>query len=396
VVVLALLVVPALAWAAPPPTPVDRIAALEAAVAKLKTSVAGLQTTVSTQAGQIGDLTRRVGSVEAVAQPQYETVYCAQGQTVTSVLNRHWDHAGPLTITIVGVCTERVEILRGDVTLQGASEGDGLASSSSAAPLMLTGVQGIVLRQLTIRGGPYGIFLARGSSLQGYNVKVEGVSVHGIEVDWGSSAFLYSSVIADNPGTGVSVHGVVTLESCEITRNLYGVDASMGGTVYLSESTVSHNERTGILLFHSGTVAVSGGRIEYNGQGVDAVVASSIDVANGNVIGHNTGPGVSVSQDSTLNMRGDSEVSSNGGPGVVVSQASTVVGGGSIRGNTGDGIALQDMSSGCGGGIVISDNAGYGIYCGAPEPIRSAQSGYNWPSITFSGNEAGDTNCPRN
>jgi uncharacterized coiled-coil protein SlyX len=395
-VTLALFVVPALAWAGPPENPplATRVAALEAAVAQLKTSVATLQTTVTGQAGQIRDLTQRVASVEAATQPRYETVNCAQKQTVSSVLNRYSDHVGRLTITIYGVCREIVGITRDDVTLQGGDSGAGLEMSDPEASLTLSNAHGIVLDSLTVRGGSTGISVIRGSSFLGYNLKVEQTSFWGVYVERGSSGFLGPCTLQNNRIGAEAAGGTLELYDCNVTGNQYGVYVDEGGTALVSNSTISGNA-VGINLTHHGTVRVSGSTIQNNTTGLGALGNSTATFSNGSRIANNTGAGVAASASSMLHI-GETQIADNL-TGIVVDHGSYVELAPllSVRGNTGDGISLFDTSLAfVSGAVVIADNHGWGINCGAPDVLLPLQGQFDFRWISFSGNGA-DTNCPR-
>lgn len=72
-----------------------------------------------------------------------------------------------------------------------------------------------------------------------------------------------------------------------------------------------------------------------------------------------------------------------------------------IQNNQGDAITLADLSNGLGyfgpfgaDPSEIRDNDGWGSNCAGPAAITSAQNGFEIGRILFSGNAAGDTNCP--
>jgi hypothetical protein len=82
------------------------------------------------------------------------TVSCANGGTVSSALALAPRTTAGLTITIKGTCVEAVDHVPGNVTLQGASSGDGLqAPAASSSPVLGINGAGVTLDNLTISGG---------------------------------------------------------------------------------------------------------------------------------------------------------------------------------------------------------------------------------------------------
>src|SRR6516164_6297844 len=82
------------------------------------------------------------------------TVSCARGGKVASALALAPRTTAGLTITIAGTCVEAVDQVPGNVTLQGASSGDGLeAPAASSNPVLGISGAGVTLDNLTISGG---------------------------------------------------------------------------------------------------------------------------------------------------------------------------------------------------------------------------------------------------
>ena len=87
--------------------------------------------------------------------------------------------AGP-TITIKGTCIEAVDQVPGNVTLQGASSGDGLqAPDASSNPVLGISGAGVTLDNLTISGGVNALLVRSGGTAVGNNLVIEGSSSHG-------------------------------------------------------------------------------------------------------------------------------------------------------------------------------------------------------------------------
>src|SRR6516165_7920539 len=132
------------------------------------------------------------------------TVSCARGGKVASALALAPRTTAGLTITIAGTCVEAVDQVPGNVTLQGASSGDGLeAPAASSNPVLGISGAGVTLDNLTISGGATAI---------GNNLIIEGSS-----------------------SRNVFANGTITLNSSTIEHsNGDGIDANSGGIVFLN------------------------------------------------------------------------------------------------------------------------------------------------------------------
>ena len=82
-----------------------------------------------------------------------------------------------LTVLIKGTCVEAVNQVPGNVTLQGASSGDGLqAPDASGNPVLGIGGAGVTLDNLTISGGVNALLVRSGGTAVGNNLEIEGSS----------------------------------------------------------------------------------------------------------------------------------------------------------------------------------------------------------------------------
>ena len=187
------------------------------------------------------------------------TVSCARGGKVTSALALAPRTTAVLTITINGTCVEAVEQVPGNVTLQGASSGDGFqAPDASSNPVLGISGTGVTLDNLTISGGVNALLVRSGASAVGNNLVIEGSS-----------------------SRNVLANGLLTLNSATIEHsNGDGIDALSGGIVFLNGGTVGNNSRGILVGGGSYLLATAGALISNNtaNHGVEVSGGSLLSV----------------------------------------------------------------------------------------------------------------------
>jgi hypothetical protein len=349
------------------------------------------------------------------------TVSCAKGGKVASALALAPRTTAGLTITINGTCVEAVDQVPGNVTLQGASSGDGFqAPAASSNPVLGISGAGVTLDNLTISGGVNALLVRNGATAVGNNLVIEGSS-----------------------SQNVLVNGVVTLNSSSIENSSgHGIDAVSGGKVFLNGGTVRNNSRglmlgsESYLLIDAGTVVsdnaasfgavVSGGSLAVRSGTIENNSPDGINVNNGGiatllgglavirsnardgvrvfggsarslggVISNNGGEGVSVFNSGTAILDTGTVVASNAMNGVLVEDGTVNVGNGDgtaiIQSSGGNGIYLKTNSVGFfnNAGNQIVSNSGWGILCDGPpaNPLIAGTIG------TVSSNGAGQISC---
>jgi hypothetical protein len=95
-----------------------------------------------------------------------------------------------------------------------------------------------------------------------------------------------------------------------------------------------------------------------------------------------------------LTVQSGAVIEGNHGDGIFVGSGSTPAlqdSTSTVRQNDGNGVSVLDTSVVTGGDATIADNGGWGISC-APAPAVAMIAGP--ANFAFSGNAAGDTNCP--
>jgi hypothetical protein len=95
------------------------------------------------------------------------TVSCAKGGKLASALALAPRTTAGLTVTIMGTCIEAVDQVPGNVTIQGASSGEGLqAPDASSNPVLGISGAGVTLENLTICGGANALLVHSGASVE--------------------------------------------------------------------------------------------------------------------------------------------------------------------------------------------------------------------------------------
>jgi hypothetical protein len=324
------------------------------------------------------------------------TLSCAKGGKLASALALAPRTTAGLTITIGGTCVEAVDQVPGNVTLQGASSGDGLqAPAASSNPVLGISGTGVTLDNLMISGGAIALWVHSGASAVGINLEIEGSSVRNVFAN--GIITLNSSTVENSKGDGITAlsGGIVFLNGGTVRSNSRGiligsasyVDA-LGGAV-ISDNTGHGADDTGSLSVIAATIEGNGLDGIHVANGGNAFVANNgivrsnardgINVSSGTartaggVISNNARYGVSVFYSGTAILDTGAVVTSNAMDGVFVEDGTVNVGNGdgsaTIQSNPANGIYLKTNSVGFfnNAGNKIVSNSGWGILCdGAP------------------------------
>jgi hypothetical protein len=178
-----------------------------------------------------------------------------------------------LIITIKGTCIEAVDQVPGNVTLQGASSGDGLeAPAASSNPVLGISGSGVTLDNLTLSGGVHALWVHSGASAIGTNLEIEGSSA-----------------------ANVLANGIITLNSSNIENSGgHGIDVLSAGTVFLNGGTVRNNAR-GLQIGNGSYLLADGGVVIASNTGSHgAEVAGSLSVRSA-TIENNSPDGINIS-----------------------------------------------------------------------------------------------------
>jgi hypothetical protein len=342
---------------------------------------------------------------------------------VTSTLALAPRTTAGLTTTILGTCIEAVDQVPGNVTLQGASSGDGLqAPDASSNPVLGISGAGVTLDNLTISGGVNALLVRSGATAVGNNLVIEGSSSQnvlarglltlnsatiehsngdGIDALSGGIVFLNGGTVGNN-SRGILVGGgsyLLATAGAVITNNTanHGVSVS-GGSLSVFAATIEGNPLDGINLFVGGSVYIANtGVVTSNGRDGVRVNGGVVHVQGG-VISSNGEYGISVFNSGTAVLDTSTVVASNTANGVLIEDGTVNLGNGdggaTIQSNGGNGIYLKTNSVGFfnNAGNQIVSNSGWGILCdGSPaSPLFAiGPAGIG----TVSGNGAGQISC---
>jgi hypothetical protein len=352
------------------------------------------------------------------------TVSCARGGKVASALALAPRTTSGLTIIIAGTCVEAVDQVPGNVTLQGASSGDGLqAPAASSNPVLGISGAGVTLDNLTSSGGATALWVHSGASAAANNLLVEGSSSRNVLAN--GIITLNSSTIEDSKGDGIDVlsAGTVFLNGGAVRNNSRGIligDGSYlaatagavisdntvnhgvevaGGSLTVFAATIKGNPLDGIQLFGGGIAFIgSSGVVGPNGR--DGVRANGGVVhVQGGVISDNGEYGISVFHSGTALLDTSAVVASNAANGVLIEDGTVNVGNGdgsaTIQSNGANGIYLKTNSVGFfnNAGNKIVSNSGWGVLCDGPPANPLIAIGPAGTIGTVSGNGAGQIAC---
>jgi hypothetical protein len=304
---------------------------------------------------------------------------------------------GSVSITVAGVCRERVTIDRDDVSLGGEREGDGLESTTASIVevlssrrvsldrltlvangarwgLLVSGDSQVVAEDLTIRRPAFvGVLVMDGSRLTLSNSRVSD-STTGLLVEDTASLATFGTEVGGNSTAGADIRGRYYSQGDHFDRNGMGLWVQVGGLARSQGTTITESSWAGVVLVFDATAFLERGRIAGSG-----------------------GVGIQVSQASRLSLFAMS-VESNAATGIAVSGGSLASFSGSpgneviIRGNSGDGVTLHDTSVLSGIGFQITANSGHGLSC---QGVPSAGQVSGVSIATVFGNSAGQvTGCP--
>jgi len=279
------------------------------------------------------------------------TVSCAKGGKLASALALAPRTTAGLTITIKGTCVEAVDQVPGNVTLQGASPGDGLqAPAASSNPVLGISGAGVTLDNLTISGGATALFVRNGASVTGNNLEIEGSSVRnvwargvlslisstienssgdGIDALSGGTVFLLGGTVRNN-SRGISVGSGSYLDAdsgAVISDNTGGHGALVNGSLVMLAATMEGNSPDGVHLFGGGNVVIAGPSVvRSNARDGVFVLGGSAEVDG--VISNNARHGISVFNSGTAIVDDGAVVASNAANGVLVEDGTVNVGNG--------------------------------------------------------------------
>jgi parallel beta-helix repeat protein len=208
-------------------------------------------------------------------------VDCGAGQTIANALAQ-----GATLVKVSGTCTETVEILRDDVTIQGMN------GATLNGGISINAARRILIKNLTIKNGAEAldvgtvdVFLDRGASATLDNVKIRKAAVGvyatgssfveirngsliaanetGVWIDYSSSGRVDGSQFQDGTDDAIlaSRSSGLKLTNNTVQNNVFGIESNTNASIWMKGNTVTTSPGLGptLSLASAGTVRLQGG-----------------------------------------------------------------------------------------------------------------------------------------
>jgi len=260
-------------------------------------------------------------------------VKCNQGDSVNSALATALDGD---EINISGTCTEAVIITTDGLTLNGNATIDGGGFQNA---ITINGAQRVVLNDLKIQNGLFGLFAKGGANFSLNNSRTKNNVVTGIHLEGQSSLEVKDSTVMENGVFGVNIDraseikvsgifksnnngvfgmifstnssGTFSNADVIVKNNILGIQVGIGSSLNIADKSttvkVNNNQTTGLTIVSGSSLFVFEGTIiARNNQinhGVSANSNSNIDLdRGGSIIAQNNGLDGIQLENSLLNM----------------------------------------------------------------------------------------------
>lgn len=319
---------------------------------------------------QIDALAQRLDALER-GTPVALTVACP-GQTIGDALASA-PAGAPLTLTVSGVCTENVVVMRDDVAMLGAGAGATVVAADASLPaILLEGARRVTLDRVSTSGGAGGVVGVRGAVFTLSNASVTGATRFGVLASFGSTGTAANVLVSGIVGEGVIAanDSVLAVVDSTVENNTgSGMVASRGshlrvgqdltGALVARPVTVQNNGASGIQIADSSAGIVVATTVQGHPNGTGIGVSGSSAARIGAVPGlvapntiTNSRTGISVFQSSQAFIQGNTiSVSVNGI--ALTGAASATILGNAISASSDKGITLSETST---ARIGVADN----------------------------------------
>jgi hypothetical protein len=315
-------------------------------------------------ANQLNELVQRINAIiEAINNnlantPQEIVVHCPTDSLAAALTTAKTGD----TLTLSGICTERVTIATDGLTLDGQGSaildggGGGTPPSTltgfSEGVITIIGARGVVLKGLTVQHGPDGIAGSQGASFTVQQVTARHNADDGIEVSQNSTAQLIDCTTEDNGDDGVSASNASSLTFFGTIRSTGNADdgiqiaAASSGIISPGTSVQAHNNGLSA-TFGSDTFDGAVG-----GDGIRITSVSQLFVSSQSTVETlgNQDNGIAVTRTSSFSAFGASEI----GPVSITSE-----------GNGRDGVQVGDVSfftvAGTQATLLVRNNGARGL-----------------------------------
>lgn len=205
-------------------------------------------------------------------------VNCDAGQTISAALAQ-----GATLVKVSGTCTESVEILRDDVTIQGMN------GATLNGGISINAARRILIKNLTVKNGAEAldvgtvdVFLDRGASATLDNVKIKKAAVGvyatgssfveirngsliaanetGVWIDYSSSGRIDGSQFQDGTDDAIlaSRSSALKLTNNIVQNNVFGIESNTNASIWMKGNTVT-GVGTQVWLASAGTMRLQGG-----------------------------------------------------------------------------------------------------------------------------------------
>ena len=313
------------------------------------------------------------------------TVDCGAGQTVSQALA-----SGAKQIVVRGTCHESVTIAKDDVTLQADPAGGRIDGPDAATNTVQVTGNRVTIDGLTVTGGRNGITGVGAANLTLRNCTVQSTGRNGVSYINGSSGTVDRCTVQSNLRDGIVVDGAqATITNSTVMNNRNGILVADGGVsrIGLNDrlepggNTVTRNGATGISISQGASAMIALNTVTDNGTdpsspgraGIGLFQSGTADIIGGNTITGNAGPGIAASLGSSAvigdagfglpsinTIRGNGTAASGGGISAFLG-VSLVVRDALIEQNFGPGIIFTTRSQGQMFNTTIRNNTSDGI-----------------------------------
>jgi hypothetical protein len=300
---------------------------------------------------------------------------------------------------VTGTCQENVSLNNArSITIVSGPSGASVVGPLDTDTFDISLSQDITLWSLNIsgtfsttgNGGGAGVSITEASDVHILGCNIHDNQAGGVIADTGSIVFLRGTTIQNNtPNDGLDVTNnsaaYVTGSTVQYNGSLTGASGGHSAGIFAASNSVvdiigqrsfvQYNAERGIVARDQSNMFLGGQGTVIQGNGTKGILVltgSHLQVNSaGTVIQDNGGAcpldptcgGIFATQDSTVSLRGT--ISGNHGSGVSVQQGSNIqLNGATVSNNTGDGVHIQWLSIGdFGSGNTITGNGGASIFC---------------------------------
>ena len=338
--------------------------------------------------------------------------------SVTAALNAV-GQIGPLTFTVTGTCNENVSLFDArSLTFIGGASGAQIVEPQDSDAFDIVRSQNITLQNLEIVGVPgstpgfggFGVLITEASDVHIFGCNIRDNAGGGVLVQTSSTLNLRNTNIQHNtPGDGLDVletssadvrggtiqnNGCAGLAACANFGFAGGVGVLVSRNsvaTFRRNTLIQNNGDLGIVTRLLSTVALDPGppntAINIQGHNIDGILVNEgghLQVNGAALIQGNGGGclpqtpipcgGIVGAENATLEFNGFGTVSGNQGAGIFVEQGTNLhLGGATVSNNSGDGVHIQRISIGDftpipGSGSsnnTITGNGGASVFCDA-------------------------------